>query len=388
MISYNQPSISREDVNKVVKVLKTKWLTQGSQVKIFENKLKKKFGSKYCSVVSSGTAALHLTGLALGWTKDDIIITTPNTFVATVNSIKYSDAKLDLVDIDKKNYNIDINDLENKLKFYKNKKKRVKAVIAVDYAGHPCNWKELFRLKRKYNFQLVNDNCHALGSKYLNSQKYAAKFADVVTQSFHAVKNITTGEGGAIITNSKIIDSKIVLLRNHGINSNIISNKKLPWFKNMQTLGFNYRLTDIQSALGSSQLNRVDSFIKKRRRLAFNYNKAFSKFKNINIPNEEYGSYHSYHLYPLLIDFKKLKKNKVDFYNYFKKNNIILQTHYVPIYYHSFYKKFKKNKNQNFKNTEYFFKNVFSLPLYPELKENTQKRIIKFVIKFVNDNVK
>ena len=278
--------------------------------------------------------------------------------------------------------------MKKKIIHYRNKKIKIKAVIAVDYAGQPCNWKSLHSLKKKYNFQLVNDNCHSIGSKYLNSNKYAVKYADVVTQSFHAVKNITTGEGGAILTNSKLIFSKINLLRNHGIDKNILNNRKLPWFKNMKILGYNYRLTDIQSALGSSQISRLDKFINKRREIANKYNKAFSKIKNLTVPKEEKYSYHSYHLYPLLINFKNLKKNKIDFYNLFKKNNILLQTHYVPIYYHSYYKKYKKNISKNFKNTEFFFKNIFSLPLYPELKEKYQKKVIKLVIKFVNDNVK
>ncbi|HIC43552.1 MAG TPA: aminotransferase class I/II-fold pyridoxal phosphate-dependent enzyme, partial [Sulfurimonas sp.] len=209
MISYGKQSIDQSDIDAVVEVLKRDWLTQGPAVETFENDLKNYFGAKHCCAVSNGTAALHLTGLALGWHPGDVIITTSITFLATANCIVYAGATPDFVDIDPVTYTIDPNKVEEKIKVYKSKGKKVKAVIGVDYAGHPCDWKGLRQIADKYGLQLVNDNCHALGALYFGEKQYAVKYADVVTQSYHPVKHITTGEGGAVFTNDPTIDQKV-----------------------------------------------------------------------------------------------------------------------------------------------------------------------------------
>ena len=202
MLSYGRQSIDQSDINSVTEILKGDWLTQGPITEKFENNLKSYFGTKYCCAVSNGTAALHLSGIALEWKEEDIIITSPITFLASANCILYSRATPDFVDIDPISYTINPNQLEEKLKLYQNKGKKVKAVIGVDYAGHPCDWKALRQLANKYELQLINDNCHALGAEYYNDIKYAGKYADVITQSYHPVKHITTGEGGSILTNA------------------------------------------------------------------------------------------------------------------------------------------------------------------------------------------
>ena len=254
--SYGKQNIDKKDIKAVIDVLKSDWLTQGPKVKEFEKALCDKFGSKYASAVCNGTAALHLAGLALGWKQGDIVITSPITFLASANCILYSGATPDFVDIDSISYNIDVNKLEEKIKCYTQNGKNVKAVIGVDYAGHPCDWENLKSLSKKYKFQLVNDNCHALGATYKNNEKYVVKYADAVCQSFHPVKNFTTGEGGAVLTNNKEIDKRIKILRTHGVVKNNsefrIQNselKKIPWYYEMQFLGFNYRITDFQCAL-------------------------------------------------------------------------------------------------------------------------------------------
>ena len=207
-INYGKQSVNQDDIRSVVKVLKSDFLTTGPKILDFESELKKFMGSKFCTAVSNGTAALHLVGLVEKWNKDDLILTSPISFLASANCAIYNNAKIDFIDIDEDTYTLNIEKLEKKLKV----KKNVKAVIAVDYAGHPCDWKKLKSLSIKYNFKLINDNCHAIGTKYFNRFDYAIKYADYVTHSYHPVKNITTGEGGAIFTNIKRVTTNLKFL--------------------------------------------------------------------------------------------------------------------------------------------------------------------------------
>lgn len=238
--SYGHQTIDASDIKEVVKTLKDDWLTQGPTVHKFENALCKKFGSKYASVVSNGTAGLHLIALGLGWKKDDIVITTPITFLASANCAVYAGATPDFADIDESTYTIDPHKLEEKLKLYQQQNKKVKAVVAVDYAGNPCDWDALKNLQKLYGFQLVNDYCHALGAGYKNDFQYAPKYADAVNLSFHPVKHITTGEGGAILSNDELFDRKIKILRTHGItkDENILEKNDGPWYYEMHEVGF------------------------------------------------------------------------------------------------------------------------------------------------------
>ncbi len=380
MIGYNRPTIKEKDINSVKKILKNQWITQGSNVTKFQNDLKKRFGCKYCIVLSSGTAALYLSAIALKIKKNDLVITSPNTFIATVNAFAHFGAKVDLVDIKNDDFTIDTYLLEQKLIFYKKNKKKIKAVIGVDYAGQPCDWKRLSYLSKKYKFKLINDNCHALGSKYYSSEKYAVKYADIVTQSFHAVKNITTGEGGAVFTNSKSLYLKMDILKNHGIEKKTNKiNKFGQWYYEVNHIGYNYRLTDFQSALGISQLKSLNKMIAKRRYIAQRYEKNLKKVKNLILPKELNFKFNSYHLYPLQIKFKNLKIDKIFFYNHFMKNGILLQVHYIPIYLQPYYKNKFKFKKVNYPNCQKFYESVFSIPLYPDLSSNDQNKIIKLL---------
>lgn len=366
-ISYGKQSISSNDIRSVVKVLKSDFLTTGPKILDFENKLKKFMGSKFCITVSNGTAALHLVGLVEKWGKDDLILTTPISFLASANCAMYNNAKIDFIDIDEDTYTLNVKKLEKKLKV----KKNVKAVIAVDYAGHPCNWKKLKALSKKYNFKLINDNCHAIGAKYFNRYDYAIKYADYVTHSYHPVKNITTGEGGAIFTNIKKSNEKLKILRNHGMlrNKNMIN-------YTINEIGYNYRLTDIQCALGISQLARLKFFIKKRRIIAAKYDNFFKKYNFVKIPKEKKSCTHSYHLYPLQINFKKLSIDKKKLISIFRKNNIFLQVHYFPIHLQPYFKKKFKFQVGDFIVAENFYKNEISLPIYPDLRSKDQNKII------------
>lgn len=383
MISYNRPLLSNTDINEVIKVLKTKSITQGKYVDKFEKALISKFGSKYAVALSSGTAALHLAGIALGWKKKDIILISPITFLATAYSVLYAEAKLDFVDINSKSYNIDLTKLEIKIRQYKKINKKIKAVIATDYAGQPCDWKKLKKLSLKYGFDLLNDNCHAIGSKYYGDICYSSKYADITIHSYHAVKNITTGEGGSILTNKYSLYKKIKMLRSHGIDKSKINISK-PWIYKTELLGYNYRLTDFQCALGYSQLRRLKNNILERRLIAKNYNKKFSKNPNLIVPKVENFSYHAYHLYPLQIKFTNLSTNKSHFFSYCKKNNINLQIHYIPLHFQSFLKKRINILKKDLNNSESFYKNVFSIPLYCGLSLLNQEKVIKIINEYTN----
>ena len=375
-ISYGRQYISNEDIKFVKKSLNSDIITQGAYVDLFESKLRNYFKSKYSLVVSNGTAALHLAMLSLNLSSKDTVVTSPLSFLASANCAEYVGAKVDFCDIEKTSYTLDPNKLEDKLK-----KKNIKAVIVVDYAGHPADWESFYFLKKKYKFFLVNDNCHALGSRLNNDKAYSSKFADIVTQSFHPVKQITTGEGGAIITNNKEIYSKCLMFRNHGIKRN----KEKWWSYSMSELGFNYRISDINCALGSSQIGRLSKIIKRKREIAQLYNK---KIRNdfLQLPVEKQNVYHSYHLYPLLIDFKKLKISKDSFIQEMSKKNITLQVHYKPIHLQNYYKKKYGFKKNDFKIAENFYSKEVSLPIYYDLKTKDQIKVIKTLNNILKKN--
>lgn len=368
--SYGKQTIEQDDIDAVVEVLKSDWLTQGPKVLEFEEALSEKFKAKYVSAVANGTAGLHLIGIALGWQKNDIIITSPITFLASANCILYNNAVPDFVDIDKNYYTIDIDKLEEKIKSYRGKGKNIKAVVAVDYAGQPCDWKSLRRLADEYEFQLVNDNCHALGAEINDDPRYSVKYADAVNLSFHPVKHITTGEGGAVLTNDKELDEKIKILRTHGITKDIkyLEKNDGPWYYEMHQLGYNYRITDFQCALGISQLNKLNEFVTKRKEIANNYDLAFGNDERFIIPMTKITVKHTYHLYPLQINFNKIKIEKKDLFEQLSNNNILLQVHYVPIHLQPYYKNNFGFKDGDFPVAEAFYKNEISIPIYPLLE--------------------
>jgi UDP-4-amino-4,6-dideoxy-L-N-acetyl-beta-L-altrosamine transaminase len=385
LINYGKQSLDKSDFKNVKKVLKSDFLTQGPMVSKFETALKKKLNSKHCTVVSSGSAALHLLGIALGWKKKDIILTTPVSFVATSNCILYAGAKPIFIDIDENTGNICILSLQKKIKELENKKNKIKAIIAIDYGGCPSDWPKLKMIAKRKKITLINDGCHALGSAINNNINYAIKYADFVTYSFHPVKPITTGEGGAILTNNKKVDEKIKILRTHGIKKNI---KKNIWFYDMKFLGFNYRITDFQCALGIGQLRKIEKFNTKRKKIASIYDKSFKNLKFLKTQNISKNFKSSYHLYPLRINFKKLKLKKNIFFKKMIKLGIKLQVHYIPIYRHTYYKKILKIKFSDFPNAEKFYNNVVSLPVYYDLTKKKQNYIIKSIKQIISNQSK
>ena len=303
MISYGKQSIDQSDIDSVVEILKGNWITQGPAVKNFEDELINYFGSNHACAVSNGTAALHLTGLALGWQAGDIVLTSPITFLATANCIVYAGATPDFVDIDPITYTIDPNQVEDKIKFYQSQGKKVKAVIGIDFAGHPCDWKALRSIADKYGLQLVNDNCHAMGAIYYGDKEYAGKYADVVTQSYHAVKHITTGEGGAVLTKDITIDEKVRCLRAHGMtkDSNKLEKIDGPWYYEMNEVGYNYRLTNLQSAIGLAQMEKIEFFVGRKLWIAEQYTKRLSSIENLQLPVEKDEALNSYWMYTVVL---------------------------------------------------------------------------------------
>ena len=378
MINYGRQYIDSSDVNKVTKALKSNFLTQGPVVEKFEKELARKFKSKKAICVSSGSGALHIVAKALNFKKGDIIVSSPITFLAGIAGAIHCGATPEFVDIDKDTYNIDPNRLEDILK----KKKKIKAAIITDFAGQPSDWQDLYYLKKKYKIKLINDNCHSLGSRYQDDIGYASKYADVSCLSFHPVKHITTGEGGAILTNSQKLASELELYRSHGIKRNL-KNTKEPWLYSVDNLGFNYRLSDINAALGISQLKKLDRFIKYRTDIAKKYNKLFSNFDEIKTPFLKEDRTHVYHLYVIRLNFKKIKKNKSQLFNFFMKNGIKLQVHYIPIFLQPFFKKNYKINLKNFNNSLNYYDEAFSIPIFYGLKDQTIHKVNKLLKEFI-----
>jgi UDP-4-amino-4,6-dideoxy-N-acetyl-beta-L-altrosamine transaminase len=379
-IRCNEHQINNIDILSVNKVLKSSNLTQGKKVKLFENDLAGYVNSRYALVLNSCTSALFLACKVIGIKKNDIVWTTPISFVATSNSALYCEANVDFIDIDYKTLNIDLDLFEKKLI---NSKKKPKLVIIVHLGGNVIDYEKIKYLKKKYNFKIIEDACHALGSKFHNEKVGSCKYSDITCFSFHAIKNITTGEGGAVTTNKKIYFDKINLLRTHGINKKNVFNKILPpdLFYQQSMLGFNFRMTDIQSSLGISQLKRLNSNINRRHALKKLYCEGLKNIHQISFQKENNFSYNANHLFIIKISNKL--RNKL--YYFLKKKKIECKFHYIPIYRHQYYKKLFNKKNKIYKNSEKYFRNGLSLPMHNNLKKKDVKKIIKNIRTFFYD---
>ena len=367
MISYGKQSINQDDIDAVVDVLKSDFLTQGPKVVEFENDLANYCEAKYAKAVNSGTAALHLAYLAIGLEQGDIVWTTPNTFVATANAALYCGATVDFVDIDPKTYNLSIDYLKEKLIQAKKDNKLPKLVVPVHFAGQSCEMKAIWKLSKEYGFKVIEDASHALGGEYLNNKVGNCEYSDMAVFSFHPVKMITTGEGGAITTNNKKLNEKIELLRSHGIAKDATkfdNQSDGDWYYEQQALGFNYRLTDIQAALGISQLKRLDSFVSRRREIVKQY---FDKLDNSVLPYQHPDANSSWHLFVIQTEDRKAT------YKQLKTQGIMTQVHYIPVTSQPFYNRKK------LKNSADFYRHCLSLPIYADLNNNEQNRVINLL---------
>lgn len=367
MIPYGKQNINQDDIDAVVNVLKSDFLTQGPKVIEFEADLADYCGSKYAKVVNNATAALHLAYKAIGLEPGEIVWTAPITFVATANAALYCGATIDFVDIDPKTYNISIDLLKEKLIQARNENKLPKLVVPVHFSGQSCEMKHIWELSKEFGFKVIEDASHALGGEYLGNKVGCCKYSDMAIFSFHPVKMITTGEGGAITTNNKLLDEKIELLRSHGIvkdANKFLSKGHGSWYYEQQILGFNYRLTDIQAALGISQLKRLNNFVSKRREIASRY---FDNLDNSLMPYQHPDSKSSWHLFVIKIE------NRKQVYEKLKKQGVTSQVHYIPVNIQPFHKKSK------LKNSHNYYKNCLSLPIYVDLDVIEQDKIISLL---------
>jgi len=380
-ISYGRQYIDNDDINAVIETLKSDYLTQGPKISEFENILAQYHNCKYAVTFCNGTAALHGAYFASGISKGDEFITSDITFVASSNAGIYMGATPVLCDIDKFNYNIDIKQIENKIT------SKTKVITPVSYAGNPVDIKKIKDIIGDRNITIIHDAAHAIGAK-INGYGIC-DFADMAMVSFHPVKHVTTGEGGVILTNSEKLYKKLLLFRTHGITKNksdFVYGNDNPWYYEMQELGYNYRMSDIQAALGISQMKKLNNSIKKRNEIAITYNNAFKNISWITTPKNDFdlndkNNIHSYHLYPVLVS---KEANRRKFFDYMREKNIWVQVHYIPVSYMPYYIKNYGYKKGDFPVSEDFYSREVSLPMYPTLSEQEQNYVIECIQKYKN----
>ena len=378
MIPYGRQEICRDDIRSVIRTLNSDWLTQGPNVQKFEDLVAEKVGSNFAIACNSATSALHLACKSLNLKKEDIVWTSPNSFVASANAAIYCDAKVDFVDIDPRTYNLSIEKLEQKLIYSKKNNCLPKIIIPVHFAGQSCDMKRIYKLSKKYKFKIIEDASHAIGGSYENQKVGACKYSSITVFSFHPVKIITTAEGGIATTNNRKIAEKLIRDRSHGITRNKKRFQKVDkdeiWNYQQVDLGFNYRMNDIQAALGISQLQKLEKFINKRHQIASYYNSELSNL-GICLPYQNINTNSSYHLYPIRVSKKKGGINQRKLFDYLRGNNIGVNLHYIPIYRHPYFRElgFKKGYCEE---AEKHFKEVISLPMYSGLRKKEQKFVI------------
>ena len=383
-LRYSTQTISKKDIVSVNKVLKSEFLTQGPKTIEFENKIKLLVESKYALVTNSGSSALFLACKALSIQPGDLFWTVPNSFVATANCGILCGLRIDFIDIDPDTWNISIQKLENKLKIAKKKKKLPKLIIVVHLGGLPVNPIKLKNLSKKYKFKIIEDASHSFGGKYFSKKVGCSRWSDITVFSFHPVKTITTGEGGCCTTNQKKYYEKLVALRNNGITKekkNFKFKNLGPWYYEQHLMGYNFRMNDIQSALGISQLRNLNIFLKKRNKIAKFYH---DNLKNLPIKFQKIENffYSTYHLFIIKLDAKYKYLHK-KFFNYLRSKNMYVNVHYLPIHLQPFYRKFGFKKNQ-FPVAEEYSETAISIPIYPNLKKKEQIKIINYIKLFFN----
>jgi UDP-4-amino-4,6-dideoxy-N-acetyl-beta-L-altrosamine transaminase len=372
MIPYGHQSIEPDDIDAVVNVLKSDWLTTGPVVEEFEKKLCSYTGASHAIAVNSATSALDIAVQALNIPWGSEVISTPFTFAATNNAILFNGLIPVFTDIQKETRNINPDEIRKRIT------KKTKAIMYVDYAGHPCDIDEIKQIAEEHNLLLIEDAAHALGSSYKG--KKVGTFADITVFSFHPVKPITTGEGGAALTDDPRIAENMRLLRSHGIKKENKSTKDqdIAWQYDMTMLGRNYRLTDIQAALGLSQMKKIDRFIEKRNSLATLYQEKLRDISFIELPQTKSDVFHGWHLYTVIM--KGVNRNS--FFGHLRKNGIGVNVHYIPTYQLSYYKKNVATDISKYPVTEELFKKIITLPLYPAMKESDIDKVEATIKKF------
>mgnify|MGYP000681099832 FL=1 len=385
MIPYGRQHLDEEDVKAVVETLTSSWLTQGPAVPKFEAALADYCGAEFGVAVNSATSALHIACLALGVGEDDLVWTSPNSFVASSNCALYCGASVDFVDIDLQTGNMCMKALKQKLEHAQNINTLPKVVIPVHFAGQPCDMESLHVLAKQFGFYVIEDASHAIGAKYKGAFIGSGQYADICVFSFHPVKIITTVEGGMALTNNSKWAEKMRMLRSHGITNNpevMTEESHGPWYYQQISLGFNYRMTDVEAALGLSQLGKLEVFLEKRNALAAHYDRLFSEYENITPLKQNTDGYSSYHLYVVRID-SLTDKQHADLVTNLREQGIFAHVHYIPIHMQPYYKNLGF-KLGDFPNAETYYQQAVTLPLFPELTFEQ----VEFVVKILAEEIK
>jgi len=378
MIHYGRQSISDADIQVVTDVLKSDWLTQGPQVPLFESVVAEYCGVKFGIAVNSATSALHIACLALGLGEGDYFWTSPNSFVASANCGLYCGAKVDFVDIDPETYNMSVEKLERKLIQSKKDNRLPKIVIPVHFAGQSCDMRRIYSLSQEYGFNIIEDAAHAIGGRYLDRSIGGCQYSDITVFSFHPVKIITTAEGGLATTNDEVLAERMRLYRSHGVTRDprlITKQVEGRWHYQQVDLGFNYRMTELQAALGVSQMQRLDEFITKRHILQERYDSLLSDDLPVIKPYQGQDSYSSLHLYPIQIDLENTGKTRKKIHSKLWDNDIAVNVHYIPIHTQPYYQQlgFKEGDSPS---SEAYYNRVISIPLFHAMTFDQQDKVI------------
>jgi len=377
MIPYGKQDINQADIDSVVEVLKSDFLTQGPQAPLFEKIVADYCGAKYGVALNSATSALHVACLALGLGEGDLLWTSPNTFVASANCGLFCGASVDFVDIDLHSYNMCADALQEKLIQAEKKNQLPKIVIPVHFAGQSCDMKRIHELSKEYGFKIIEDASHAIGAKYLNEPVGGCTYSDITVFSFHPVKIITTAEGGMSTTNQFELSEKMQLYRSHGITRKSEQMTKEPdggWYYQQVDLGFNYRMTELQAALGVSQIQRLEEYVVHRHSLCDRYDELLTELPLIK-PYQHNDSYSALHLYPVLLALEKIDKSRAQVFQELRDNGLGVNVHYIPVHTQPFYKKMGF-KNGDYPKAEYYYERVISIPLYQSLSFEQQDEVV------------
>lgn len=380
MIPYGRQEITDADIEAVVDVLRSEYITQGPVVPVFEKSVAEYCGVKHAIAVNSATSALHLAVLALELSENDIVWTTPITFVASANCALYCGAKVDFVDIDPRTYNMSVDRLEKKLAQAKEDGKLPKIVIPVHLCGQSCDMASIYALSQQYGFKIIEDASHAIGGCYKEKPIGNCQYSDITVFSFHPVKIITTGEGGMALTNDAKLAKKISLLRSHGITrdaADMTNEPDGPWYYQQIELGFNYRLTDFQAALGLSQMQRLDDYVLKRHIIAKRYNHLLAGLP-VERPWQDPYNYSSYHLYVIRLKLEEINMTQREVFEKLRESGIGVNLHYIPIYRQPYYENLGIDKYA-YPEAEKYYSEVISLPIYPSLSHEQQDEVVSYL---------
>ncbi|MCD4744450.1 MAG: UDP-4-amino-4,6-dideoxy-N-acetyl-beta-L-altrosamine transaminase [Desulfobacteraceae bacterium] len=393
-IPYGRQFIDKKDIQAVIEVLQSDLITQGPKTAEFESALCNSTDTRFAVAVNSGTSALHIACMAAGVGEGDEVITSPITFVASANCVVYCGGKPIFADIDPETYNILPEEIEKRIN------KKTKAIIPVHFAGQSCDMETIQQIVKKaekkygHKIYIIEDACHALGSQYKASEVGSCVFSDMTVMSFHPVKHITTGEGGVVLTNSYELNKKLKMLRSHGITSepeevfskdlaSASSNSPNPWYYEQQVLGYNYRITNIQAALGLSQLKKLSMFCKRRREIVNQYNTVFKDLEFLQVPFEDLNCNSNFHLYVLLFDFAAMGMDRAQLMLSLREKGFNTQVHYIPVHLQHYYRKNFKTDWGDYPNAEAYYEKCLSIPLYPAMDQEDVEMVIRAIASLI-----